>query len=390
MHRSWFQLCLREWKRLLGDYRIVTILFGGPFFYAIIFGGVYWQGRTKHVPIVIVDQDHSHLSREITTAIGASENMRIAGWINSPDDFLSLARHEDAYACVIFPPGFEHDVLAGRKPRLGVIFDASNILVNGSTLIAMRSIVATYQVGLSEQRLEAGGVSPSAAGVAAMPLDPATRQLFNPTSNYSYYILMGLVCVAVQSVTRIGCGIAITQDSAVQWSKSFPGRRIDYKEIFLSKVLATALLDLPVACTALSLAFILFGAPFRGSLLVLAFMLPVFVVTQVCAGYGYAALCKSPVLSTQLHLFMSVVVFTLSGFTWPYYAAPSYVRAVAWLTPLFHMNCLVRKLALVGAPWYLLYPHLLALLVFCAVAVAWGYWAVREVMAVSPAAEMKE
>jgi ABC-2 type transport system permease protein len=381
---------MREWKRILLDYRIVMILLSGPFFYAFIFGGVYWQGRTKHVPIVIVDQDHSHLSREITSALDASENLRVAGWINSSDDFLSLVRRENAYACVIFPPRFESDVLAGKKPRIGVIFDASNILVNGSTLIAIRAVVTTYQVGLSRERLEAVGMPPSAARVAAMPLEPATRQLFNPTSNYGYYILMGLVCIALQSVTRIGCGIAITRDSVTQWSRSFPGREIDYVEIFVSKALATALLVLPIAFVALSLPFVLFGAPFRGNFLLLLAALPIFVLLQIGFGYGYAALCKSPVISTQLHLFMSVVLFTLSGFTWPYYAMPAWLRAVAWFTPLFHMNCLVRKLAIVGAPSYALFPHLLSLLALCAAGVCWGFWAVRKLMKENPAAGILE
>ena len=79
MRKPWFQFCLREWKLILCDYRIVTILLGGPFFYALIFGGVYWQGRAKHVPIVIVDQDHSHLSREITAALDGSENCKLSG-----------------------------------------------------------------------------------------------------------------------------------------------------------------------------------------------------------------------------------------------------------------------------------------------------------------------
>lgn len=390
MRKLWFQLCLREWKLILRDYRIVSILLGGPFFYVLIFGGVYLQGRAKHVPIVIVDQDHSHLSREITNALNASENLQVAGWINSTDDFIPLVRREDAYACVVFPPRFESDVLAGKKPRVGVVFDASNILVNGSTLIAIRTFVTTYQVGLSRERLEAVGMSPWAARVVATPLESATRQLFNPTSNYSYFILMGLVCTALQSVTRMGCGIAITKDSVVQWSRSFPGRRIDYVEIFVSKVLATALLVLPVAVVALALPFVLFGAPFRGSFLVLLAALPFFLLIQIGFGYGYAALCKSSVISTQLHLFMSVVLFTLSGFTWPYYAMPAWLRVIAWLTPLFHMNCVVRKLAIVGAPWYLLYPHLLAFIALCAIAIVWGFWAVRKLMNENPAAGIPE
>ena len=72
MFKLWFILCMREWKRILGDVRILVLLLIGPFFYALVFGGVYWQGRTKSVPIVVVDQDHSELSREMTTALSTA------------------------------------------------------------------------------------------------------------------------------------------------------------------------------------------------------------------------------------------------------------------------------------------------------------------------------
>jgi ABC-2 type transport system permease protein len=383
MFNTWFQLCWREWKRILTDRRIVMILVGGPFFYAFIFGGVYWQGRAKHVPIVVVDQDHSRFSREITTAIAASENMQIAGWVNSPEDFLALARHEQAYACVIFPPEFERDALAGKKPRIGLILDADNILVNGSTLIGLRAIVATYQVGVNEERAEALGLPKAGALAASMPLAPATRQMFNPTSHYSFYILMGLICIAVQSVTRIGCGISIELDSVEKWKKDFPDRAVSRWEIFFSKVLATAL---PVGGIALMLPFVLFGAPYRGSVLFIALAFTIFALSQICIGYGYASLCRSAVVCTQLHLFMSVIVFTASGFTWPYYAAPEWIRWLGWLMPLFHMNCIVRKSALVGAPpSLLLAQHLLPLIMLGVVAFAWGWWAVRKEMSENPA-----
>jgi hypothetical protein len=69
---------------------------------------------------------------------------------------------------------------------------------------------------------------------------------------------------------------------------------------------------------------------------------------------------------------------------------PAWLRAVAWFTPLFHMNCLVRKLAIVGAPSYALFPHLLSLVALCAAGVTWGFWAVRKLMNENPAAGIPE
>ncbi len=376
MPNLWFSLCLRELKRILGDRRIVVLLLGGPFFYAVLFGGVYWNGRTKQVPIVIVDQDHSHLSRDLTTALNASENVKIVGWVNSTDDLLPLVRREIAYACIFFPPQFERDMLAGKQPRIGVVSDASNVLIAGSVANGVRSVLATYQVGIDRIGLETSGMPVEAAGISAMPLQPAIRLLFNPTSNYSFFILMGLVCIAIQSVTRMGCGVALELDSADQLSRAFPGIRLSNAMVFASKVAATAALALPVAYCAIALPFILFGAPYRGNVFVLLVALTVFVVSQIFIAYIYAYLCKSAVLCTQIHMFMSVVMFTLSGFTWPYYAAPVAIQRIAFLTPLFHMNCLIRKSALVGAPASSLYPHLTMLVVLCILTGIWGYTAV--------------
>ncbi|MGO8757383.1 MAG: ABC transporter permease [Terracidiphilus sp.] len=376
---DWLLLCKREWKRMLFDIRIAFIFIGGPFFYAIIFGCVYFNGQTRLVPIVIADQDHSTLSREIAAALQASDDIRVVGWVNGPEDLLPLIRRDAAYACVVFPPGFERDVLAGKKPRVGILFDGSNTLVAATASAGVRTTLATYQIGLAQRRLEAT-LAPAAALDTAMPLQQVNRILFNPTSNYSYFILMGLVCIAVQSVTRIGGGISLELDSMAKLKQEFPDLDLTRGRVFLFKVVATAALGLPIAFTALSFPFLIFGAPFRGNVLVLAAALIVFVFAQVCAAFGYSALCKSAVFCTQLHLYMSAVLLTLSGFTWPYYVMPTPLRWIATLMPLFHMNCLLRKTSLVGASLSTVWPHLAALVVLCGLFAAWGYWGVSSSM----------
>ena len=376
---DWIILLKREWKRMLGDIRIAFIFIGGPFFYALIFGLVYFNGQTRHVPIVIADQDHSALSREMTAALQSSDDISVVGWVNGPEDLLPLIQHDTAYACVIFPAGFERDLYAGRKPRVAILFDASNTLIAATAASGIRTTLATYQVGLTQRKLEAS-LPPGSALTTALPLRQYTRLLFNPTSNYSYFILMGLVCIAFQSVTRIGGGISLELDSLAKLRQEFPEIEFTKHRVFLFKAIATTALALPIAFTALSLPFLLFGAPFRGNFFVLSFALIVFIVTQVCAGFGYSALCKSAVFCTQLHLFMSAVLLTLSGFTWPYYVMPTALRWLATLMPLFHMNCLLRKTSLVGASLSTLWPHLAALTMLCALFVTWGYWGVTNSM----------
>jgi ABC-2 type transport system permease protein len=368
MDKTLLKLCLREVKRIISDPRIVTLLLCGPFAYAFIFGGVYWNGRTTNVPIIIVDQDHSRLSRELTTALRSSDSLSIVGFANSPAELPPMTRREEAYACVMFPLHFERDVLAGRSPRVAIVLDGSNTLIGGTALNAIRTIVGTYQVGVDRRVLEATGFPAGSVPTVARPIIMTGRQLFNPTSNYSYFLLIGLVCAASQSVLRMITGMSIGLDSYKELRDSVKTDMPSIPWLFATKVAGTCCLAIPVV----------FGMPHRGSLPLIFSALAVYVVIHVCMGYGYYGMCKSYILSTHLHLFMAVVLFFLSGFTWPYYAMPPAVQAITPFIPIFHMNCIMRKVNLVGATAGWVLPHLVALAVWLVIAYAWGYKAFKQ------------
>jgi ABC-2 type transport system permease protein len=390
MANSLLTACLRETKRILSDSRILPLLIGGPFFYAFVFGGAFWQGRVQHVPIVIVDQDHSAMSREFVRALRASDSVSVVGWANSPSELPSLVRRQEAYACVMFPLNFERDVLAGRSPKVAVLVDGSNALSGGPPLNAVRDVAVTFQVGIDRKELEASGVpadgSPTITGnstagnstIVARPITFAERPLFNPTGSYSYFILIGLVCAAAQGVIRMGVGVSIGLDRYDRLCRDLKSHDLSLPWLFASKVIGTSFIALPAMYGAVACVLWLFGTPHRGSLLLVFFACTIYVAIQICMGYAYYGLCKSPLFALHIHMYMASALFILSGFTWPYYAMPPAVSAVAHCIPLFPMNCIMRKINLVGAPAVWLIPHFLSLAIWLVVASALGYAAFKQ------------
>jgi ABC-2 type transport system permease protein len=378
MAKTLLKLFFREIKRILSDPRVIGLLACGPFAYAFIFGGVYWNGRTTNVPIIIVDQDHSRLSRELTTALSSSDSLKIVGFANSPAELVPMIRREEAYACVMFPLNFERDVLAGRSPKVGVVLDGSNTLIGGTAMNAIRIVVGTYQVGVDRRVLEATGIPSGGVPIVARPIVMTGRQLFNPTSNYSYFLLIGLVCAASQSVIRMITGMSIGMDSGAALRGSVKTELPSVRWLFATKVAGTCCLAIPIVFGAAISVLTLFGMPHRGSLLLILSALAVYIIISVCMGFGYYGMCKSYILSTHLHLYMAPILFFMSGFTWPYYAMPPAIQAIAHFVPIFHMNCIMRKVNLVGATAGWVSPHLLALAVWLVVAYAWGYRTFRQ------------
>jgi ABC-2 type transport system permease protein len=371
------RIIVREWRRILVEKRVVALLIGGPCFYALLFGGVYWQGRTMHVPIAIVDQDHSALSRDIASALGSSESLAVVEWADAPGDFLPLLRQEKAYACVVFPAHFERDLLAGRGPRVEAILDGSNVLIAGNALSGIRGVLATYQVATDSRELAVSGVAQTATKALARPIEPVMRPLFNPTSNYSHFMLMCLVCIAVQSVTRMACGVALGLDDREQFERD-SGRTIPGTLwLFFGKVIASATLVFLAGGTALVLTFALFGAPIRGSILSISVAMALFAIIQVCIAYGYYSLFRNTLICLQFHIFSAVVFAVMAGYTWPSLAMPSVLRWASEAIPISHMITIVRRTALMGASSMQLWGHFLWLAVWMLISLAWGYWAVH-------------
>ena len=395
---DWKKQFTRELRRIVSDKRIALSMLAGPFIYAFVFGSVYFSGRIRQIPIVIVDQDQSMLSRDLTQALLASENLTLAFYAASPADFPEAAKRNRAYACVVIPEHFQKDVVRGTGGRVTVILDGSNILIGNMTSRTLMGTVAAYRVSARARRLMAEGVSRTRAMGYALPIQPVVRPLFNPSSHYGVFILIGLVGVAIQQMTRIGTSIALnldpecgtwdpeggsaevrgtrsrSSDTRLRWWTN-GGRWRPRASMLSAKVAATAALVLPVAFLAVRLPFDLFAGPFRGNWLVAYAVLAFFVVLQVLIGYGIAGICRSALLSLQVLLFVSVPLFTLTGFSWPGYAMPGWLQMVSWLIPLTHLLEIFRRMSLMGAGVAELWPHMAVLIAWLPVSVVWAFWA---------------
>jgi ABC-2 type transport system permease protein len=202
---------------------------------------------------------------------------------------------------------------------------------------------------------------------AASAIQPVVRPLFNPASHYGFFVLIGLVGVAIQQVTRMGSALALNLDT----------QRDGAKQYVTARVAATAAAAIPFAFLAVRLPFDLFGVPFRGSWVLGYTVMAGFIVLQILIGYGIAGVCQSGLLSIHFLLFTSVPLFALSGFTWPAAGMPGWLRAVSSLIPLTHLLDMMRKMALMGAGLTSLWPHAALLAAWMVPASLWARWAMK-------------
>lgn len=106
---------------------LVPIICGS--FFGYLFGGRKGSVETSKVPVLIMDQDESEISRALVTQLTADKNLKIKP--STPVAAREAVRKGQAIAAIIIPKDFGND--AGRalfqrttKPTLGLLYDPSH------------------------------------------------------------------------------------------------------------------------------------------------------------------------------------------------------------------------------------------------------------------------
>jgi ABC-2 type transport system permease protein len=344
------QIVLREWRWLGKEKGIAVLLLTGPVAFALVVGAVYSPKKVTGLPVTIVDQDSSALSRDLIRSLLATEPFVAGQHAESPEQFRRLSAEGRSHICFVFPRNFERDIKAGRGAKVAVLVDSSNLLAANIAVTAASTVLATYSIGAEIQNLERRGVAPWQAIRTATPVVPQTRTVFNPAfnSNYANFMVLGLIAVPIQLVSLLAASHA--------GAREFGGGSAELRELsgnlFLTaaaKSGAYVAILWPVCWLAMHLPQWWLGFPMRGSEWLLAALTLWFVANMVTLGMAISVFSKDAMLASEICAVITMPNFLLSGFTWPAFAMPGAFAAAACLLPMNPFVFAVRKITLMGA-----------------------------------------
>ncbi len=341
----------REWQWLRRERKYIVLVIVAPVLFVIALGAMYSPKKVLHVPIAIVDQDHSQLSRELTRGILASETYSFGGYAGSAEEFPAWVANDRAHVFFVFPKGLERTFMSRRPARVQVLIDNSNYLAGSAETGSANAILATFSVGAELHVIEAvNGISKDSALPRTVPFDIGTRMWFNPAFNANYlnFMVAGLAYVAVQLA---GILIAIRAGGSEYSSARAPHLHEITKSVWvvlLGKLLPYFCIAFLVSVIAVHLPHWLFGAPFADDSLSFWLILAWFVGMLVTLGYAISTLVPDPLYATEICAIITLPNFLLSGYTWPIFAMPKAMRLLAYGLPMNSGAFMLRKITLMG------------------------------------------
>ena len=314
-----------EWRRVLAIRGAFILLVIAPLIYGLYYPQPYLSQILRKVPIAVVDNDLSELSRGIVQTLDASGAVRVAVQADTLAEARAALDRGEAFAVVGIPPGTQRDVLKGITAHLPIYADATYLFIFRSTGTGIATAIDTLSSELAAGGARTDGSLVKASLAAQSPADILLQPVFNPVGGYASYIVPAAFVLILQQTLLIGAamltGVALAHARGGAFA-SVLGRGIAHLTIYLP-ALALYFIVLPRVY-----GFSALGNPLQ--LLALALL---FILATSFMGQAAGAWFKRPETPTLIFLATSLPQFFLAGFSWPREAIPAPVLAVGYIFP---------------------------------------------------------
>lgn len=355
MNRVWAGFA-GTWRALVGDFGVLVLLFGGGLVYSFFYPLPYRQETVQQAPIVVVDQDRSALSRQITRYVRAHPAVQLLEVTPDVGRAQELLWRNEAAGALVLPTGLNAAVLSGRAAEVALVGHGAYLMLNKAALTGLSEAVGTVSAGIEIKRLSASTASDRVAREQRQPLLLNTVPLFNVREGYGAYLVPGVAVLIVQQTLLMA--VAMLMGS---WREA-GGRPMahdlgSFTGVWLAWTSAAAL-----HC-AYWFGFVLWfqNYPRGGNLAgLLAFTL-LFSATLASLGLLIGSAFRTRERSVQLMIGLAMPILFVAGLSWPSQALPPLLQGLRWLLPSTAGIQGFVALNQLGASWSEIAPEVLAL-----------------------------
>ena len=317
-----------EWRRVIADRGIFSLIVIAPVFYGIFYPQPYLGQLVRKVPIAVVDDDRTELSRRIIQTIDADEAVTVALRAPALDAAQRALFERSVFAILEIPPDTEREALKGNPARLPAYVDSSYFILFNKTLQGVLEGVGDVYAATASRGAREDSSFLKAALAASSPTELLVEPLYNPTGGYASYVVPAAFMLIIQQTLLMGA----TMLAALVAVSGPLGSRLPVTAL-LGRSLAHVVLYVPPLALFLIVLPRIYGFSTLGTVGDLAlFSLPFILATSLmgqAAGYLFER------RETAVLLFVATTLpqFFLVGVSWPREMIPPLLDLIRRIFP---------------------------------------------------------
>lgn len=309
---------VKEFQHILRDRQTLAILLLLPLAQVVLFGFAL-RTDVRGVRVAFVDPVADASTLELRARFAASGTFRVVGVLPTTAALPRWFADGRADQAVVLRPGFARDLARGGGAQVMVITDATDPNTGATMQAYASAVIQGYERELRDLR-------------GAVRIEPRVRMRFNPTLESVNLFIPGLIALVLTVVSALMSAISLSREKERGTLEILLVSPLRPWQIIAGKVLPYLALGLGNVLTVLGAAWLVFGVPFRGSVLLLLAESLLFIVTSLALGVVIAAVTgsqRTAMMAALLGLMMPTTI--LSGMIFPISSMPG------WMQPLTHL-----------------------------------------------------
>ena len=324
----------RELKLIISDMGLLLFLCFLPVVYPLVYSLIYNPELVKDVPMVVVDNDRTPLSRELARKIDACDQAWVRGYASDLNEARRAMAGRDCYAILEIPEGFERSVGNNATAQAVMYCDMGLLLRYRGFVVAATNVMMDMGAEILTQKID--DTVPLVGTVADGDLLPiANINMGNIQGGFDTFIMPGIVVLILQQCIILVIGMAggakrerrtLVRYDADNYEPSIFGT-------MCAQMLAYITILILPAVFMIHYVPLIFSFPIAGNMFEeMAFLLPLVIA---CFGLGFAfqGLVTERESVFVCWVITSVVFLFLSGMIWPRYDMAPVWKALSDICP---------------------------------------------------------
>ena len=355
----------REMGRIYANPKYLILMTVGIVFSYIFFLSLMKTGQPERLPVGIVDEDGTYLSRRLAHEIDAMQGVDVVQIYDSHAEGRKAMQRREVYALIQIPAGTYNEVLSFRAPHIGLYANNAYLLagtLSYKNLMTMSNLAAG---AVQREVLRKKGYDERTIMGMILPIEIDAHMIGNPMANYRYYLLttilpgvLGLMCMLF---TIYVIGVEIKLGTGKEWIEAAGG---NIGAAILGKVLPIGLWFLMLGLLGNLIMFGILKFPLDGSWWRMTLTMMLYLMAMQAAGVLFLGLIPELRTATCLGAFFGILAFSLSGFTFPVDGMPRTFQALSVMFPLRQYYLIYVNEALFGLPMTASFAHWGILILF--------------------------
>lgn len=359
-------LLQKEFRQIFRNKALLPILFIAPLAQLLILP-LAANYTVKNINISIVDQDHSTYSHQLISKIEASGYFKLSSYVAGyPAAFQTLENNQSDLILEI-PPHFERNLIRENSQELFIAVNAINGVKADLGNVYLNQIIANFN-----SNIRLNWIAPQK--MSSIPkIEVTSSNWFNPTMNYYFYMVPGILAMLVTMIGAYMCSLNIVKEKEIGTMEQINVTPIKKYQFILGKLIPFWIIGMVIFSIGLfGIGWLIYGIVPVGNLLLLYAYLTIYLIAVLGLGLLISTYSETQQQAMSIAFFFMMIFILMSGLFTPIESMPKWAFYITQFSPITYFIEVLRMIVLKGSGFANIQYHFLVMTGFALVLNGWA------------------